>query len=213
MAQSVIDGAIGEVLTWPGCQQIDDPVLTGRQIEVRAVPEATRVLKDELAAAQSFPSATCWLSWANAAASFSAFAIEAAPLGPSTTPALQFASFISDAEPLMKRIGALVPRVEKWAIASKLDMSNMLWSRTTMSTSRSSPERPRSEAVSIIWMAKPKSSSCSRSFRFTFVRMRIDFALRESGCATTADKVTTLSWIVGWNSFNFGGTAATATAA
>ena len=54
MAQSVIDGAIGEVLTGPGCQQFDDPVLTGRQIEVRAVPEATRVLEDELAAGQSF---------------------------------------------------------------------------------------------------------------------------------------------------------------
>ena len=54
MAKSVIDGAIREVLTRPGCQEFDDPVLTGCQIEVRAVPEATRVLKDELAAAQSF---------------------------------------------------------------------------------------------------------------------------------------------------------------
>ena len=109
MAQSVIDGAIGEVLTWPGCQQFDDPVLTGRQIEVRTVPEATRVLKDELAAAQSFLIRYLLVKSGDAAASFSALAIEAAPLGPSTTPALQFACFISDAEPLMKRMERWCP--------------------------------------------------------------------------------------------------------
>src|SRR5918994_7477357 len=54
MAQAVIDGAVGEEVTWPGCQQLDNLVLTDGETEIDAVPKGPRAVELEVAAGHDF---------------------------------------------------------------------------------------------------------------------------------------------------------------